>query len=60
LLLRPLGLIVAIAGVVLVGAFAARERHLIETGALAGALIVFSVAIFVWLLGLPLPLWPAS
>jgi hypothetical protein len=28
--------------------------------ALAAFLIVFSVAIFVWLLGLPLPLWPSG
>jgi hypothetical protein len=60
IVLRSLGLVVAVAAVVLVGAFAARDRHLIETGALAMALIAFSVAIFVWLLGLPLPLWPAS
>jgi hypothetical protein len=31
-----------------------------ETAALALALIAFSVAVFVWLLGLPIPLWPEA
>jgi len=31
-----------------------------ENLALAAVMIAFSVAVFVWLLGLPLPLWPNS
>jgi hypothetical protein len=34
--------------------------RLLETLALAAVMIAFSVAVFVWLLGLPLPLWPDS
>jgi putative tricarboxylic transport membrane protein len=55
--LQRLGLIAAIAVLVVVGAYAAREVRPLENLALAAALIAFSVAVFVWLLGLPLPLW---
>jgi hypothetical protein len=58
--LQWLGLIAAVAVLVLVGACAARDVRPLENLALAAALIVFSVAVFVWLLGLPLPLWPTS
>jgi hypothetical protein len=58
--LQWLGLVAAIAALVLVGAYAARDVRPLENLALAAAMIVFSVAVFVWLLGLPLPLWPDS
>jgi putative tricarboxylic transport membrane protein len=58
--LQWLGLVAAIALLVLVGAQAAREVRPLETVALAVVMIAFSVAVFVWLLGLPLPLWPNS
>ena len=54
------GLVAAVAVLVLVGAWAARDVRPLENLALAGVLVVFSVAVFVWLLGLPLPLWPNS
>src|SRR5262245_54928200 len=58
LALQWLGLVAAVAVPVLVGAYAAREVRPLETVALAAVMILFSVAVFVWLLGLPLPLWP--
>ena len=58
--LQWLGLVAAVAVLVLVGGFAAREVRPLENLALAAAMVVFSVAVFVWLLGLPLPLWPDS
>jgi putative tricarboxylic transport membrane protein len=58
LALAQLGLIAAVAVLVLVGAVASRESKPLETVALAVALIAFSAAVFVWLLGLPIPLWP--
>ncbi len=58
--LQWLGLVAAVAVLVLVGGFAAREVRPLENLALAAAMVVFSVAVFVWLLGLPLPLWPNS
>jgi len=60
LALQWLGLIAAIAVLVLVGSFAARDVRPLENVALAAVMILFSVAVFVWLLGLPLPLWPNS
>src|SRR5215470_329429 len=58
--LQWLGLVAAIAVLVLVGAYAARDVRPLENIALAAVMILFSVAVFVWLLGLPLPLWPNS
>jgi Tripartite tricarboxylate transporter TctB family len=58
--LQWLGLIAAVAVLVLVGAYAARDVRPLENFALAAALVAFSVGVFVWLLGLPLPLWPTS
>ncbi|MBV8287062.1 MAG: tripartite tricarboxylate transporter TctB family protein [Hyphomicrobiales bacterium] len=58
--LQWLGLITAVAVLVLVGAYAARDVRPLENPALAAVMIAFSVAVFVWLLGLPLPLWPTS
>jgi hypothetical protein len=58
LALQWLGLVAAIAVLVLVGAYASREVRLLQVLGLAMFLIVFAIAVFVWLLGLPLPLWP--
>jgi putative tricarboxylic transport membrane protein len=52
------GLVAAIAVLVIVGAVASRESKPRETIGLALVLIAFSVAVFVWLLGLPIPIWP--
>jgi hypothetical protein len=60
LALQWLGVVAAIAVLVLVGAYASRDVRLWQVLALAVFLIGFSVAIFVWLLGLPLPLWPSG
>ena len=54
------GLVAAVAVLVLIGANATRDVRLLDVLALAAAMVVFSVAVFVWLLGLPLPLWPTS
>ena len=53
-----LGLAAAIAALVIVGAYADRSSRLVESIALAVALVFFSVAMFVWVLGLPLQVWP--
>ena len=60
LALAHLGLIAAITALVLVGALASSESRPLETVGLAAALIAFAAAVFVWLLGLPIPLWPDS
>ena len=53
-----LGLAAAIAALVIVGSYADRSSRLVESIALAVALVFFSVAMFVWVLGLPLQVWP--
>jgi hypothetical protein len=60
LALKWLGLIAAVTVLVLVGAYAARDVRPLENVVLAAVMVLFSVAVFVWLLGLPLPLWPES
>jgi hypothetical protein len=56
--LAHLGLIAAVAAVVLVGALASPESRPLETAGLVVVLILFATTVFVWLLGLPIPLWP--
>ena len=58
--LQWVGLVAAVAVLVLIGAHATRDVRLLDVLALAAVMVVFSVAVFVWLLGLPLPLWPTS
>ena len=58
--LQWVGLVAAVAVLVLIGANATRDVRPLDVLALAAGMIVFSVAVFVWLLGLPLPLWPTS
>ena len=58
--LQWVGLVAAVAVLVLIGANAARDMRQLDNFALAAVMIMFSVAVFVWLLGLPLPLWPTS
>src|SRR5262245_6999371 len=57
-LIEPLGLVVSLAVLTLTSAWAGAQFRLTETLALAAALIVFSVAVFVYALGLPLNIWP--
>jgi hypothetical protein len=58
--LQWVGLVAAIGVLVILGGYATREVRPLENVALAAVMIVFSVGVFVWLLGLPIPLWPAS
>ena len=56
--IEPLGLIVALAVLVVLSAWAGPQFRLPEVLALTVALIVFSVGVFVYALGLPIPIWP--
>src|SRR5262249_22065984 len=51
------GLVAAVAALVVVSALASQESRIRETVPLALVLIAFSVVVFVWVLGLPIPLW---
>jgi hypothetical protein len=59
LAIEPLGLVVSLAILVTLSAWAGRQFRLVETLALALALIVFSVGVFVYALGLTLNVWPS-
>jgi hypothetical protein len=56
--LDKLGLAAGIAVLVMVSAYAERDVRILHSIGLAAVLIAFSVAAFVWLLGLPLQVWP--
>lgn len=56
---RPLGLIIAAFGSLLIASTASKESHLIETIAWSAILTAFCVALFVYALNLPMPLWPS-
>jgi hypothetical protein len=58
LLIERLGLVLTLIAVVAVAAFASRESRSVEVAALAAVLAVFSLAIFVYVLRLPLLVWP--
>ena len=57
-MIEPLGLVLSLAVLTLLSAFAGAQFRLLETVGLAAALIVFSVGVFVYALGLPLNIWP--
>jgi hypothetical protein len=59
-LLKPFGLVMATAVLVVVSALGGHEFRWREALALAAALAVFSIAVFVYGLGLPFPLWPQA
>jgi putative tricarboxylic transport membrane protein len=58
-LIEPLGLVVALAVLTVLCAWAGPQFRLSETLALTVALIVFSIGVFAYALGLPLNLWPS-
>jgi putative tricarboxylic transport membrane protein len=58
-LIEPLGLVVALAALIALSAWAGPQFRWQETLALAAALIVFSIGVFVYALGLPLNVWPS-
>jgi len=59
-LLRPLGLVLATFLIVVASAAGGHEFRWRESLLLAAALAIFSVAVFVYGLGLPFPLWPEA
>ena len=59
-LLKPLGLVLSTAIVVVVSALGGHEFRCREVAVLAVALAALSVGVFVYALGLPFPLWPEA
>jgi hypothetical protein len=58
-MIEPLGLVIALVVLTVLSAAAGRPFRPLETAALTLALIVLSVGIFVYALGLPLNVWPS-
>jgi hypothetical protein len=59
LMIEPAGLVASLALLVVLSAWAGPQFRLTETVALAAALIVFSIGVFVYALGLSLNVWPS-
>jgi hypothetical protein len=57
-LFQPLGFVIALAALIVIGSLADPELRPIEIAGLAVALVTFAVLVFVLLLGLPFHLWP--
>ena len=57
-LIGPGGVIVATVVLVAVGGLANRESRWLEVAAAAALLVLLTLAIFVWGVGLPIPVWP--
>jgi putative tricarboxylic transport membrane protein len=54
----PLGVVLAIVLLTAVGSLAGRESRLLEVAGAAVVLAVATVAIFIWGIGMPIPIWP--
>jgi hypothetical protein len=57
-LIEPFGLVVALAVLAMLSAWAGPQFRWLEAAALTAALIVFSIGVFVYALGLSLSVWP--
>jgi hypothetical protein len=58
-MIEPLGLVVTLAVLTMVTAWAGTDFRFGETAVLTIALIAFSIGVFVYLLGLPISIWPS-
>ena len=58
-LIEPFGLVVALAVLAMLSAWAGPQFRWLEAAALTAALIVFSIGVFVYALGLSLSVWPS-
>jgi hypothetical protein len=57
-LIEPFGLVTALAVLTMLSAWAGPQFRWLEAAALTAALIVFSIGVFVYALGLSLSVWP--
>jgi putative tricarboxylic transport membrane protein len=56
--IQTLGLVLATVLITVIGGFASPQVRLIEMLAAAAVLAVMTTAIFIWGIGLPIPIWP--
>jgi hypothetical protein len=59
LLLQKGGIVLAISTAVLIGVFAGERPKLLPFIALTATLVFASIALFIWGIGIPLPIWPS-
>jgi putative tricarboxylic transport membrane protein len=57
-LIGQFGVVIATVALVVVGALAGRESRPLEVAVAAVFLVILTLAIFVWGVGLPIPVWP--
>ena len=57
-LLERGGVVLAISAAVLIGAFAGERPKPLPLLALTAVLIIASITLFIWGIGIPLPIWP--
>jgi putative tricarboxylic transport membrane protein len=56
--IKTLGLVLATVLITLIGGYASPNVRLIEMAVAAAVLAIMAIAIFVWGIGLPIPVWP--
>jgi hypothetical protein len=56
--IQTLGLVLATALITIIGGFASPQVRIVEMIAAAAVLAVMTTAIFIWGIGLPIPIWP--
>jgi hypothetical protein len=56
--IQTLGLVIATVLITMIGGFASPQVRVIEMIAAAAVLALLTTAIFVWGIGLPIPIWP--
>jgi hypothetical protein len=56
--IQTLGLVLATALITVIGGFASPQVRIVEMIAAAAVLAVMTTAIFIWGIGLPIPIWP--
>jgi putative tricarboxylic transport membrane protein len=57
-LIGPFGVVASTVALVVVGALAGRESRPLEVAVAAVFLVILTLTIFVWGVGLPIPVWP--
>jgi putative tricarboxylic transport membrane protein len=56
--IQTLGLVLATVLITMIGGFASPQVRVLEMVAVAMLLTVMATAIFIWGIGLPIPIWP--
>ena len=55
---QTLGLVLATVLITVIGGFASPQVRVLEMAAVAMLLAIMATAIFIWGIGLPIPIWP--